>query len=99
MPGRTDTPDQAAARHHSTHERRSATHWDSGAYTAVGHVGCGEGCEPVLQHVVVHDEFSLAVGGGVHIGRADGLRWRGLRLQERIRDPVAESQQAGSGHC
>jgi hypothetical protein len=58
MPGRTDTPGQAAARHHSTQERRSATHWDSGAYTGVGHVGCGEGCEPVLQHLVVHDDVS-----------------------------------------
>ena len=39
----------------------------------------------------------LAVAGGVHIGRADGLRRRALRLQERVGYPVAESQQAGSG--
>jgi hypothetical protein len=56
MPGGTDTTGQAAARHHGTQERRSATHWDSGAYTGVGHVSCGEGCEPVLQHLVVHDD-------------------------------------------
>jgi hypothetical protein len=41
----------------------------------------------------------LAVAGGVHIGRADGLRRRALRLQERVGYPVAESQQAGSGQC
>jgi hypothetical protein len=50
---------QADARHHSTQERRSATHWDSGAYTGVGHVSCGEGREPVLQQLVVHDECFL----------------------------------------
>jgi hypothetical protein len=31
MPSGTDTTGQAAARHHSTHERRRATHWDLGA--------------------------------------------------------------------
>ena len=41
----------------------------------------------------------LAVAGGVHIGRGDGLRRRALRLQERVGYPVAESQQAGSGQC
>src|ERR1700733_11910602 len=41
----------------------------------------------------------LAVAGGVHIGRADALRRRALRLQERVGYPVAESQQAGSGQC
>src|SRR5581483_1621614 len=41
----------------------------------------------------------LAVAGGVHIGRADGLRRGALRLQERVGYPVAESQQAGSGQC
>ena len=41
----------------------------------------------------------LAVAGGVHIGRADGLRRRAWRLQERVGYPVAESQQAGSGQC
>jgi hypothetical protein len=41
----------------------------------------------------------LAVAGGVHIGRADSLRRRALRLQERVGYPVAESQQAGSGEC
>ena len=56
VPGRTDTPGQAAAGHHSTQQRRSATHWDSGADTGVGHVGCGEGCKPVLQRSVVHDD-------------------------------------------
>jgi hypothetical protein len=30
-------------------------------------------------------------------GRADGLRRRALRLQERVGYPIAESQQAGSG--
>jgi hypothetical protein len=58
MPGGTDTTGQAAARHHSTQERRRATHWDLGAYTSVGQVGCGEGCEPLLQHLVVHDDDS-----------------------------------------
>jgi hypothetical protein len=41
---------------HGTQERTSATHWDSGAHTGVGHVSRGEGCEPVLQHLVVHDD-------------------------------------------
>ena len=31
----------------------------------------------------------LAVAGGVHIGRADRLRRRALRLQERVGYPVA----------
>jgi hypothetical protein len=56
MPGGTDTTGQAAARHHGTQERTSATHWDSGAHTGVGHVSRGEGSEPVLQHLVVHDD-------------------------------------------
>ena len=41
----------------------------------------------------------LAVAGGVHIGRADGLRRGALGLLERVGYPVAESQQAGSGQC
>jgi arginase family protein len=41
----------------------------------------------------------LAVAGEVRIGRADGLRRRALRLQERVGYPVAESQKAGSGQC
>ena len=41
----------------------------------------------------------LAVAGGVHTGRADGLRRRALRLREWVGYPVAESQQAGSGQC
>src|SRR5262249_58728052 len=41
----------------------------------------------------------LAVAGGGHIGRADGLRRRALRLQERGGDPVAGAPQAGSGQC
>jgi hypothetical protein len=44
------------ARRHGTQERTSATHWDSGAHTGVGHVSRGEGCEPVLRHLVVHDD-------------------------------------------
>jgi hypothetical protein len=31
-------------------------HWDSGAHTGAGHVSRGEGCEPVLQNLVVHDD-------------------------------------------
>jgi hypothetical protein len=31
-------------------------------YTSVGQVGCGEGCEPLLQQLVVHD----VVHGVVH---------------------------------
>jgi hypothetical protein len=57
MPGGTDTTGQAAARHHGTQERTRATHWDSDAHTGVGHVSRGEGCEPVLQHLVVHDDI------------------------------------------
>jgi hypothetical protein len=56
MPGGTDTTGQAAARYHGTQEPRNATHWDSGAYTGVCEVSRGEGCEPVLQHLVVHDD-------------------------------------------
>jgi hypothetical protein len=56
LPGGTDTTGQAAARHHGTQERRSATHWDSGVHTGVGHVSRGDGCEPVLQHLAVHDD-------------------------------------------
>ena len=58
MPGGTDTTGQAAARYHGTQEPRNATHWDSGAYTGVREVSRGEGCEPVLQHLVVHDDVS-----------------------------------------
>jgi hypothetical protein len=46
-----------------------------------------------------HLNYSSGCGGGVGIGRADGLRRRAVRLQERVGYPVAESQQAGSGHC
>jgi hypothetical protein len=38
-------------------EGRSATYRDPGTYTGIGQVGGGEGCEPVLQRVVVHDAF------------------------------------------
>ena len=55
MPSGTDTTGQAAARHNGTQERRSAAHWDAGAYAGVGQVSRGEGCEPLLQHLVVHD--------------------------------------------
>jgi hypothetical protein len=55
VPGGTDTPGHAAAGHDRAQERRSAAHGDPGAYTRVGHVRRGEGCEPVLQHLVVHD--------------------------------------------
>ena len=48
-----------------------------------------------LHRRVIH----LALAGAVHIGRADGLRRRALRPQERVGYPVAESQQAGSGQC
>jgi hypothetical protein len=48
---------------------------------------------------VLFRTIHLAVAGGVHIGRADGLRRRALRLQERVGYPVAESQQAGSDQC
>ena len=113
MPGGTDTTGQAAARHHSMQERRSAAHWEAGAYTGVRQVGCGEGCEPLLQHLVVHDDDSspwvvaglmmdwpgLPAGSSAGIGHIDGLRRRALRLQERVGYPVAESQQAGSGQC
>src|SRR5690242_11223118 len=58
MPGGTDATGQAATTRHSTQERRRATHWNLGAYTSVGQVGCGEGCEPLLQHLVVHDDDS-----------------------------------------
>ena len=59
-----------AARRPSTHERGRATHWDLDAYTSAGQVwdldaytsagqvGCGEGCEPLPHHVVVHDDGS-----------------------------------------
>jgi hypothetical protein len=35
--------------------------------------------------------FIWLLAGGVHIGRADGLRRRALRLQERVGYPVAKS--------
>ena len=83
------------------------------ASTSVGQVGCGEGCEPLLQHLVVHDDDSspwvvaglmmdwpgLPAGSSAGIGHIDGLRWGALCLQERVGQPVAESQQAGSGQC
>ena len=98
MPGGTDTTGQAAARHHSTQERRRATHWDLGAYTSVGQVGCGEGCEPLLHHVVVHADDSspwvvaglmmdwpeLPAGSSAGIGHIDGLRRGALCLPERV---------------
>ena len=98
MPGGTDTTGQAAARRHSTQERRRATHWDLGAYTSVGQVGCGEGCEPLRQHLVVHDDASspwvvaglmmdwprLPAGSSAGIAHIDGLRRRAVRLQERV---------------
>src|SRR5258708_336882 len=88
MPGGTDTTGQAAARHHGTQERRRATHWDLGTYTSVGQVGCGEGCELLLQHLVVHDDDSsplvvaglmmgwpgLPAGSSARISRIDRLR-------------------------
>jgi hypothetical protein len=48
---------------------------------------------------VLFRTIQLAVAGGVHIGRADGLARRALRLHERVGYPVAESQQAGSDQC
>jgi hypothetical protein len=98
MPGGTDTTGQAAARHHSTQERRRATHWDLGAYTSVGQVGCGEGCEPLLQHLMVHDDDSspwvvavlmmdwpgLPAGSSAGNGHIDGLRRGALCLPERV---------------
>jgi hypothetical protein len=99
MPGGTDTTGQAAARRHSTQERRRATHWwDLGAYTSVGQVGCGEGCEPLLQQLVVHDDDSspwvvaglmmdwpvLPAGSSAGIGHSDGLRRGALCLPERV---------------
>ena len=64
MPGGTDTTGQAAARYHGTQEPRNAAHWDSGAYTGVREVSRGEGCEPVLQHLVVHDDVCPWGGRG-----------------------------------
>jgi xylulokinase len=58
VPGGTDAPGHAGAGHHRAQERGSAAHGDPGAYTRVGDVGCGEGREPVLQHLVIHDEVS-----------------------------------------
>jgi hypothetical protein len=98
MPGGTDTTGQAAARHHSTQERRRATPWDLGTYTSVGQVGCGEGREPLPQHLVVPDDDSspwvvaglmmdwpgLPAGSSAGIGHIDGLRRRALRLQKRV---------------
>lgn len=97
MPGGTDTTGQAAARRYSTQERGRATHWDLGAYTSVGQVGCGEGCEPLLQQLVVHDDSSpwmvaclmmdwpgLPAGSSAGIGHIDGLRRGALCLPERV---------------
>jgi hypothetical protein len=98
MPGGTGTTGQAAARYHSTQERRRAMHWDLGEYTSVGQVGCGEGCEPLLQHLVVHDDDSspwvvaglmmdwprLPAESSAGIGHLDGLRREALCLQERV---------------
>jgi NADH dehydrogenase len=55
----------------------------------------GSGTEPALRRTAVH----VQLAGGIHIGRADGLRRRAFRLQERVGYPVAESQQAGPGQC
>jgi hypothetical protein len=69
-----------------------------GAYTSVGQVGYGEGCEPLLQHLVVHDDDSspwvvaglmmdwpgLPAGSSAGIGHIDGLRRGALCLQERV---------------
>jgi len=98
MPGGTDTTGQAAARRYSAQERRRATHWDLGASPSVGQVGCGEGCEPLLQHLVVHDDDSspwvvaglmmdwpgLPAGSSAGIGHIDGLRRGALCLPERV---------------
>src|SRR5262249_23625656 len=97
MSGGTDTTGQAAARHHGTQECGRAAHWDLGPYTSVGQVGCREGCEPLLQHLVVHvdDSASWVVAGlmmdwpelpasSAGIGHIDGLPRRAVRLQERV---------------
>src|SRR5215468_10767407 len=55
--------------------------------------------DPPVRELGGTSTVHLAVAGGVHIGRADGLRRGALRLQERVGYPVAESQQAGSGQC
>ncbi len=90
-PGGCQAPQRARA------QTRNAL-GDLGANTRVGQVGCGEGCEPLLHHLVIHDDdASLWVVAGLMmdwaglparssagIGHSDGLRRRALRLQERV---------------
>ena len=72
--------------------------WDElGMYTSVGQVGCGEGYEPLLHHVVHDDDSSpwvvaglmmdwpgLPAGSSAGIGHIDGLRRGALCLPERV---------------
>jgi hypothetical protein len=71
---------------------------DSKTPMTCSQVGCGEGCEPLLQHLVVHDDDSspwvvaglmmdwpeLPAGSSAGIGHIDGLRRGALCLQERV---------------
>jgi hypothetical protein len=89
-------PAHGRAQPHAGHARswRALPHdlppWQTAYYS--------EGCEPLLQHLVVHDDDSspwvvaglmmgwpgLPAGSSAGIGYIEGLRRGALRLQERV---------------